>query len=401
MSIEQRLRQAYDRAAASEPDEVGAYDRFLRRRARQNRVVAVRTSIVLVVALTLALLVPRVLADHQPVADRPLPKELVSVPDQGFQLTIPEGWRVRELDGPMGLLLVPARPSTAGQPATIRLDTGALDPRIYPGRPPGVSAALADMEKRIMVGHPVAGGPFTTGRREDGRWFARADHSDLGGPWGQRYWLVWPYKCAKGTPCPSAALYRGLLVEATSPLGDRAATQATLWRIVQTVRPIGNAVDRPEPVAGRRPCRIPAPPGYPSDADAADVGLQTPDFQPREAPEAVGLAVQFLQGHSVRSCRLRQRVTLELWEGGRLANVRGNGSTVELDSVMPESAAPQGAKPSGWIFIANWAWRNWCGDGSVTVRYVGLKGWQHRPFRPPRCLDPTKPSTLELASVFR
>jgi hypothetical protein len=33
----------------------------------------------------------------------------------------------------------------------------------------------------------------------------------------------------------------------------------------------------------------------------------------------------------------------------------------------------------------------------VTVRYVGLPGWEHPPLRP-RCLDPTRPSTLERAA---
>jgi hypothetical protein len=47
MSIERQLRQAYDRAASSEPGEAGACDRFLRRRARRGRAVGGATSIVL------------------------------------------------------------------------------------------------------------------------------------------------------------------------------------------------------------------------------------------------------------------------------------------------------------------------------------------------------------------
>ena len=71
MSIEPQLRQAYDRAASSEPSEAGAYDRFLRRRARRDRAVAVATSIAAVVVLAAAVLDPRVLAERQPTADRP------------------------------------------------------------------------------------------------------------------------------------------------------------------------------------------------------------------------------------------------------------------------------------------------------------------------------------------
>jgi hypothetical protein len=383
MSIEQQLREAYDRAASSEPGEAGAYDRFLRRRARHDRAVAVAASIVLVVVLGAAALLPRVLASRQPVIDRPqpLPRSLVTKPDQGFELRIPDGWMVGELDGPLGLLLVPARPSTAELPATIMVHTDVLDPLVYPGRRPPLPP-----DHPALRPHAVVGAPYARGRRSDGRLFVRSDHANqLTGAWQQRYLLVWSYKCAATARCPWEARYRGLLVEAASPLDERAATQAALRRVVQTVRPIGNAVDGPEPPAARRPCRIPSQGGL-----SADLELQTPDSKPGDARE-VGLEVEFRMSGSVASCRLRQRVTLELWEGGRLANVRGNRSTVELDGVLPEGSAG-----SGWIAAA-WRWRNWCGSRNVTVRYVGLQGWEHPPLRP-RCLDPAEPSTLQRAA---
>jgi hypothetical protein len=64
--------------------------------------VAVATSIAAVVVLAAAVLVPRVLAERQPTADRPLPlpRSVVTKPDQGFELTIPDGWKISELDGP-------------------------------------------------------------------------------------------------------------------------------------------------------------------------------------------------------------------------------------------------------------------------------------------------------------
>jgi hypothetical protein len=339
MSIEQQLREAYDRAASSEPGEVGAYDRFLRRRARQDRAVALGTGIVLVMVLAASVLVPRVLGSRRGVADqpRPLPRSLVTKPDQGFELRIPDGWKAHELDGPMGLLLVPARPSTAEPPPMIMVRTDRLDPLIYPGpRPP------------LPPDHPALrpqadfGEPYIEGRRADGRWFVRSDHANqLAGAWQQRYQLVWPYRCAKGARCPWEARFRGLLVEAAAPRRERSATQAALRRVVETVRPIGNAVDGPEPTAVRRPCRVPSPGGL-----SPDLQLQTPDSKPRDARE-VGLEVEFRTSESLVSCRLRQRVTLELWEGGRLADVRGNRSTVELDGVLPEGSAG-----SGWIAAA-------------------------------------------------
>lgn len=383
MSIEQQLREAYDRAASPEPGEAGAYDRFLRRRARQDRAVAVGTSVVLVMVLAAAALVPRVLGSRREAAGqpRPLPRSLVTKPDQGFELRIPDGWKVHELDGPMGLLLVPARPSTAEPPAMLMVRTDVLDSLIYPGpRPPLPPSHPA------LRPHANFGGPYSEGRRADGRWFVRSDHANqLAGAWQQRYQLAWPYRCAKGARCPWEARFRGLLVEAAAPPGERAATRTALRQVVETVRPIGNAVDGPQPTTARRPCRIPSPGGL-----STDLELQTPDSRPRDARE-VGLEVEFRSSGSLVSCRLRQRVTLELWEGGRLANVRGNRSTVELDGVFPEGSAG-----SGWIAAA-WRWRNWCGDRNVTVRYVGLPGWEHPPLRP-RCLDPAKPSTLQRAT---
>jgi hypothetical protein len=172
MSIEPQLREAYDRAAASEPDEADAWDRFVRRRARHHRAVAVGSSVVLVLVLAAAVLVPRVLAGRRPAAGRPqpLPTTLVSKPEQGFELKIPPGWTVRERDGVMGLLLVPARRSAAEPPATIMVRTDVLDPLIYPGRWPPLPP-----DDPALRPHPIVAGPYTEGRRGDGRLFVRSD----------------------------------------------------------------------------------------------------------------------------------------------------------------------------------------------------------------------------------
>jgi WD40 repeat protein len=58
MSMQERLREAYERTRSSGPAEAGAYDRFLRRRARSVRTVAA----VAVLLLALAGLAPRLLA---------------------------------------------------------------------------------------------------------------------------------------------------------------------------------------------------------------------------------------------------------------------------------------------------------------------------------------------------
>jgi hypothetical protein len=412
MSIEQQLRRAYDRAAAAEPDQTGAYDRFLHRRTRHDRAVAIATSLVLVVVLALAALVPRVLAGHQQVADRPLPlpdrpqplperprtlpKGLIARPDHGFAVRVPDGWKVSRTNDPVGLVLVPTRSSTAKRDTAVSspriwLQTRVLDPRLYPGRP----GSPQELQVPAPFGagsipHSAPQGPFTKGSRADGRQFIRSNRSDAiaDSPWSQDYWLAWPYQCAVGTRCPPAARYRALLVSAASPRRDRQATQTVLRQVVETVRPIGSAAGGAEPVAARRACRIPSPNQFPP----LDVQVQTIGTQARDAQE-VALTVQ-LQTTDFVPCRLRQRITLELREGGRLAKVQGNPSTVEFDGGLPEGSGGSGS------FGAGWRWRNWCGSRNVSLHYVGLKGRNQSPSgMRPRCLDPAKPSTVELVYV--
>jgi hypothetical protein len=59
MTLEQQLQDAYQRAAQLAPVPPGAYDRFLRRRARQGRVVAAAAGLALVAVLGAAVLVDR------------------------------------------------------------------------------------------------------------------------------------------------------------------------------------------------------------------------------------------------------------------------------------------------------------------------------------------------------
>jgi hypothetical protein len=173
-----------------------------------------------------------------------------------------------------------------------------------------------------------------------------------------------------------------------SPLRERQATQAVLQRVVETVQPIGNAAGRAQPIPARRPCRIPKPNDYP-----LEVQVHTLAFQPRDARE-VALTAQLRTGDLI-PCRLRQRVTLELREGGRLAKVQGNPSTVEFDGGLPEGADGSAG------FGARWHWRNWCGGRRVRVRYVGLEGQDQSPAVGAQLPRPTKPSTLELVLARR
>jgi hypothetical protein len=69
MTLEEQLQDAYERAAELAPVPPGAYDRFLRRRARRGRVVAAAAGLALVAVLGAAVLVARQLPqDREPAA---------------------------------------------------------------------------------------------------------------------------------------------------------------------------------------------------------------------------------------------------------------------------------------------------------------------------------------------
>ena len=65
MTLEEQLQDAYERAAERAPVSPGAYDRFLRRRARHGRVVAATAGLALVAVLGAAVLVARQLPQEQ------------------------------------------------------------------------------------------------------------------------------------------------------------------------------------------------------------------------------------------------------------------------------------------------------------------------------------------------
>jgi len=69
MTLEEQLQDAYERAAALAPVSPGAYDRFLRRRARRGPVVAAAGGLALVAVLGAAVLVARQLPqEREPAA---------------------------------------------------------------------------------------------------------------------------------------------------------------------------------------------------------------------------------------------------------------------------------------------------------------------------------------------
>jgi hypothetical protein len=71
MTLEEQLQDAYERAAERAPVSPGAYDRFLRRRARHGRVVAATAGLALVAVLGAAVLVARQLPQERAPATPP------------------------------------------------------------------------------------------------------------------------------------------------------------------------------------------------------------------------------------------------------------------------------------------------------------------------------------------
>jgi putative intracellular protease/amidase len=276
MSLEEQLREAYERAAQLAPVPPGAYDRFLRRRARRGRMVAaVAAGLALVAMLGAAVLVARQQPqDQQTVAPA---GGVVRVPEQGFELPVPAGWRVqRQLTGPgsqvVGVVLVPHSRELRGASITVAAD---------PDQPPFY---ILDLQQGAR-------------RRADGRMYklrpganAPARPPLLKGGVG-RYviaWPAWPPSCrplrvpAGQPPACARAAWRVLLVTGTAAPGDIVGTcwyprhwpgcepmLEVMRRIVGTVRPIDDAVPPP----GGPPTMVPLGKGG-SGAAAWEAGIE-------------------------------------------------------------------------------------------------------------------------------
>jgi hypothetical protein len=244
MTLEEQLQDAYERAAELAPVSPGAYDRFLRRRARRGRVVAAAAGLALVAVLGAAVLVAR----QQPQERETVAPAggVVRVPQQGFELPVPAGWRVkRQLTGAdgasvVGVVLVPRSGQPPGAAITVAADTAA----------DRVASASYILELQVDASQRADGRPYKlrpgrAGRNASGR-----------GPVGPYViaWPAWPPSCRPlpvpaGQPpaCARAAL-RVLLVTGVAAPGDAAGVQQVLGvmhQVVGTVRPIGNALPPP------------------------------------------------------------------------------------------------------------------------------------------------------------
>jgi hypothetical protein len=230
MSLQHELRELFERIEnAPWPAEREAFDRFLRRKRRRGRVMAVGVALTLAVVVGAAVLVPGMLSKDVeqvvPVAPRGTP---MRIPDQGFQLVAPSGWKVsRKMTGPtpgfairpmvMGVVLTPRSGTLSG--ATITVTTEAHEPDWQ-----GAS------------------------RRPDGRqylWRPNSDRDLVG-----QYAIQWPNYCKQDpitiiTTCTGTRQARASLVTGYAPGGNaevREQVQQPMQQIALSVQPITNAL---------------------------------------------------------------------------------------------------------------------------------------------------------------
>jgi hypothetical protein len=317
MTLEEQLQDAYERAAALAPVPPGAYDRFLRRRTRRGRVVAATAGLALVAVLGAAVLVARqVPQERGPVAPA---GEVVRVPEQGFELPVPAGWKVqRQLTGPgsqvVGVVLVPRSGELRGAAITVAAD---------PDQPPFYIVDLQQGASRRADGRlyklrPGANAPARPPLLKDavGRYVIA--------------WPAWPPSCrplpvpAGQPPACARAAWRVLLVTGTAAPGDITGScwRPRHWpgceqmlevmrRIVGTVRPIGNAVPPP----GAPPTMVPLGRGG-SGAAAWEAGIEQ-NIGPIQGKDgSAGFMLRFPQATPTPAVHWEQLVPWVIRQGG-------------------------------------------------------------------------------------
>jgi hypothetical protein len=315
MNLEQELRQLFEGTqGAPWPGEQQAFDRFLRRRTRRGRVVATATGLALMALLGVAVLVDRLQPQEQQAV-----APVVRVPQQGFELPVPAGWKLqRQLTGPdsqvVGVVLVPRSGQPAGAAVTVAADDD--QPPFY----------IVDMQQGAH-------------RRADGRLYKERPAPNPGpGPLlGKgavgRYviaWPAWPPSCrplpvpAGRPPACARAAWRVLLVSGAATPGDAASrcwrpgrspgceqVLGVMRRILGTVRPIGNALSPP----GAPPTMVLLGKGG-SGAAAWEAGIEQNIGPIQGGDGSAGFMVRFPRATPTLSFHWEQVEPWVIWHGG-------------------------------------------------------------------------------------
>jgi hypothetical protein len=230
MNLDSELRELLGRVdEAPWPGEAGAYDRFLRRRTRRGRIAAAGAALALVGILAGAVLVPRLRpAGVVPAISGPTK---VRVESEGFELTVPPGWRVaRELTG--------TRPDDRTGATRSTVIGVVLRPRA--ARPARAEIMVTTDDNRKLDDSLFQPGS----RRPDGLDYRL--HPGVGRDGVGRYAVLWPDYCPAGIGCQEAANPRVLWVSGSAASG-REQVLETMREIVINMRRITDALPPPPP----------------------------------------------------------------------------------------------------------------------------------------------------------
>jgi hypothetical protein len=241
VNLEELVRAALTTQASAEPEEAGAYDRFLRHRRRRAWRAAGSAGLAVALVLTLAVGGAWLLGGrHGSVTSPADSTRMVRYPAQGFALTPPAEWQVdqrltRDYHQMQQNWLVLA-PIHRDPQASMRITvhTAVTDPAGYPGR----RGTRQDRERLpdTQVTTPLIG-RRSSGRRADGRPFVVGTQNGL-----VTYLLAWPYHCPGQAPCPPAARWRVLQVEAEGQGAGWPQVQRVGRRLVETIPSVTNAL---------------------------------------------------------------------------------------------------------------------------------------------------------------
>jgi hypothetical protein len=275
VNLEELVRAALAEETGAEPDETGAYDRFLRRRRRGAVLAAASTGLAVALVLGLAVgagyLVSGRRADQvarpvnpapttgpPPASSRPKlpagptettlpapppvpvsPTGVVRRERQGYELTPPRGWKVDQEGtrtyyqfGQPWLVISPGGRHVGMDERGMTIRTAVAEPRKYPGGPLKGSDILGGQSFSSVSGRR------SSGRRADGRAWVMGDQGGL-----VSYMIAWPYHCGPADQCPEAAPWRVLQLDIGRTGGQRGLEVRRLARrLVESIRPITNAI---------------------------------------------------------------------------------------------------------------------------------------------------------------
>jgi hypothetical protein len=386
--IEERLRETFDRVSATGPDETGAFDRFLRRRARRARAVAATTALALVVPLAAVVAVPRLVGDEQrprlyvtgqPGPERWQPGPLVAVaPAQGFEVDVPAGWEATATW--KGLALRPVSEDLRRLlNVPVALDTTYLEAFYQPDS--GDRYRDESWLPRAAEARPRQD-PQARGRFPGGRGWFRTDGRD--GPFHVTRWYVsWPYHCPAGQPCPDVLAMRALRVAFQVDPAAVPEVAGLAERLLRSARPITNAVagrahaPRPDCIEGKSMVTTRLPGDGPPEAWARTV---------------IHFWLEFQTTSNLVPCTVRGPVGVELVDQhGRRLEVQGNPLAVSPVGDLPDNRSP--TRGPGAL-VLNLKWYNWCGEGQAYLRWVGDSVSDGIQIPSPRCTISAKPSVL-------